>query len=183
MDYGFELDPGESVVRVVHRHFMDLIPTLALAGLLALVAAALAYMLGYTPQTMPFPPILMTALIGVMLTISVVMVLVGVHVYRNNFLVFTNIHLVQVEQLALFQKRVSQLNFEKVEDVTGRRTGILQSLFNYGNVEIQSASEREKFIFKHAPDPHDVADEAMRLHEISLRRDDHPSTPPSSKYK
>lgn len=170
MDYGFELDPGESVVRVVHRHIFDLIPTLLLAGLLATVAAGLSYIMGRSPELAPFPPFVMSALIATMLIISVVMVLVGVHVYRNNFMVFTNIHLVQVEQLALFQKRVSQLNFEKVEDVTGRKTGIFQSIFNYGNVEVQSASEKEKFIFKNSPDPQDVADEAMKLHEECLRR-------------
>src|SRR4051812_5168545 len=113
MDYGFELDPGETIIRVVRRHIFDLIPTLLLAGLLAAVAAFLAYILGAQPQSVPFPPLVMTALIATMLVIAAVIVLVGVHVYRANVLVFTNFHLVQVEQLALFQKRVSQLNFEK----------------------------------------------------------------------
>src|SRR3954469_21326035 len=102
MDYGFELDPGETIVRVVHRHIFDVIPTLALAALLAVVAAALAYIMGRYPQQAPFPPLVMAALIGTMLVLSAVIVLVGIHVYRGNILIFTNFHLVQVEQLALF---------------------------------------------------------------------------------
>lgn len=169
MNYGFELDPGETITRVIHRHIFDVLPTLLIAGLLALVAAALGFILGRSPNATPFPPMLMAALIAVMLILAGVIFLVGLFVYNRNVLVFTNVHLVQVEQLALFQRRVSQLSFVRVEDVTGRRDGFLQTVFNYGDVQVQSAGEQEKFIFRNAPDPERLADEALQIHEDCLR--------------
>ena len=170
MDYGFSLDPGETITRVVHRHILDVIPTLLLSLLLALGAAGLAYFMGRYQQSIPFPPLLTAALISIMLVISVIIFVVSLYVYRRNVLVFTNIHLIQVEQLALFQRRVSQLSFLRVEDVTGRREGLLQTIFNYGDVQVQSAGEQEKFIFKNAPNPELLADQALQIHEQYMLR-------------
>jgi hypothetical protein len=169
MDYGFTLDPGESIIRIVHRSIFDLLPTLFLALILATVAGGLVYIQIKFPNSSPFPPALLAGIVAIMLLIAAIIVVVGLYVFERNVLIFTNTHLIIIEQLALFQNRVSQLNFEKVEDVTGRKTGFLQAVFNYGNVEIQSASEQEKFIFKNAPDPQGVADEALQHHEECMR--------------
>ncbi len=177
MDYGFQLDPGETITRVVHRHIFDLVPTLAVAAVLALAAGGLAYMTGRFPETVPFPPFLSMLLIVIMIGLAALIVIIGVYVYRRNVLVFTNIHYVQVEQLALFQRRVSQLSFLRVEDVTGRRVGVIQSIFNFGDVQVQSAGEQEKFIFKNAPNPELLADEALQIHEKCLL--EHPAAAPT----
>lgn len=170
MDYGFVLDPGETIERVVRRSIFDVLPMILLSLVLATSSAGLAFLLGRFPDSTPFPPWLTATLIITMLVIAAVIFLVSLYVYQHNLLIFTNTHLVMVEQLALFQRRVSQLDFTKVEDVTGRKTGFLQTIFNYGNVEIQSAAEREKFIFKNAPNPTVVADEALQIHQECLRR-------------
>jgi uncharacterized membrane protein YdbT with pleckstrin-like domain len=169
MDYGFTPDAGEVIKKVIHRHIFDILPTFILAGALIFVAGGLAYIYGRYPTLTPFPPILIVPLIGILLIIAMVVLLVGYTVYTHNILVFTNVHLIQVEQIGLFQRRVSQLNFEKIEDVTGRKEGILQTIFDYGNVEVQSASEQEKFIFKNAPHPAELADEALERHEEYIK--------------
>ncbi len=169
MDYGFKLDPGENIVRVVRRSIFDVLPTLLIAGLLAVVAAAFAYILGRFPAATPFPPGLMLLLILVMVLIAVIIFVVALFVYRHNLLIFTNIHIVQVEQLALFQRRVSQINLRQIEDVSGVKQGFLQTVFNFGEIQIQSAGEQEKFIFRNAPDPQALADEALEKHEEAMR--------------
>lgn len=165
MNYGFTLDPGETVTRVIHRHPLDFLPSIIMSGTLALAAAALAYVAARFPENIPFPPVIVLALVTILTIISGLIFLIGYIIFRGNILVFTNIHLVQVERLALFQRRVSQLSFLRVEDVTGRKTGILQTIFDYGNVEVQSAGEQEKFIFRNAPHPELLADEALQIHE------------------
>lgn len=103
--------------------------------------------------------------------LAVTILLVSYYVYRHNVLIFTNVHLIYVHQVGLFGRRISQLNFRNVEDVSGHKKGILQTLFNYGDVMIQSAGEVEKFIFEKAPNPSEVADDALLRHEICLRHD------------
>lgn len=169
MDYGFRLDEGETINKIIRRHFMDVVPTLLISALLFLVSGALTYIWGRFPATIPFSPTLMAAIIAALLVIAALIVLVALYVYQRNVLIFTNVHLVHVEQLALFSRRVSQLNFKRIEDVTGLKQGILQNIFNYWQMEVQSAGEQEKFIFKNAPDPTNLADEVLSIHEACLR--------------
>jgi uncharacterized membrane protein YdbT with pleckstrin-like domain len=170
MQYGFKLDPGEEIQKIIHRHIFDVLPSLFFALVLALAAGGMSYILGRFPSAAPFPPQLMLILIMLMALIAVVIFLVAIYVYGHNLLIFTNMHIVQIEQLALFQRRVSQLNLRRIEDVTGVRQGFLQTLFDYGEVQIQSAGEQEKFIFRNAPHPQELADEALQKHELSLRQ-------------
>jgi hypothetical protein len=42
-------------------------------------------------------------------------------------------------------------------------------MFNFGDVQVQSAGEQEKFIFHFAPRPEELADEALQIHEQCVR--------------
>jgi len=55
--------------------------------------------------------------------------------------------------------------------------GIVQTLFNFGDVQVQSAGEQEKFIFKNAPNPELLADEVLQIHEESMRANSAPAQP------
>jgi uncharacterized membrane protein YdbT with pleckstrin-like domain len=167
--YGFDLDPGETINRVIHRHPITLIPAVLSSVGLFLLSLLLIYGEARMPSVIPFPPLLAFALVGIILALSVIFLLVGIFVFRRNVLIFTNVHLVQANQFGLFTHRVSQISFMRIQDVTGGRKGLLQALFNYGDVEIQSAGEDEKFIFSKAPNPQDIADDALEIHEACLR--------------
>lgn len=167
-DAGITLDPGEVVDRVIYRSLITLLPTILGALALELFSLALGYAISHFPDVIPFPPTVMVAMVGVTSVLAALILLIGTYVYRHNVLIFTSIHLIYVEQVGLFGRRVSQLNFRNVEDVTGHKAGIFQTLFNYGNVTVQSAGEQEKFIFTGAPDPTQIADDALQVHEKCL---------------
>jgi hypothetical protein len=169
MQYGFNPDPGETIQKIVHRHPFALFPTLAFTALLVATAAGLSYLVARFPDVTPFPPIVMMSLVFVLLAVAALIFLVGYFIFRNNILIFTNVHLVQVEMMTIFHRRVSQLSFMRVEDVTGRRSGFAQTIFNFGDVQVQSAGEQEKFIFHYAPNPEGLADEALEIHEQCVR--------------
>jgi len=162
---GFELDPGEQVLRIIRRHPFDALPTIFTSIILVLAALGLAYISGRYPNFTPFPPFVYLPLVITLLVLAAIIFLIGIFVFQNNYLVFTNLHYVQVEQIGLFGHRVSQLSFLRVEDVTGKKTGVLQTIFNYGDVTVQTAAEEEKFVFHNAPNPTEVADDALQTHE------------------
>jgi membrane protein YdbS with pleckstrin-like domain len=168
--YGFDLDPGEQVTRVIHRSIFDFLPSFFTSLLIFVAALALIYFEARFAGNFPFPPMLVLALVLLLISIAVLIFFVGLYVFRRNVLVFTNEHLIQVEVNSLFSHRVSQVAFTRIQDVSGIRTGVLQTIFNFGIVEIQSAGEQEKFIFRNAPNPQEIADEALEIHEEALRR-------------
>lgn len=168
---GVSLDAGETVRRLVYQHPFALLPAIFGAIGLEMFSLLIGYAMGNFPETIPFPPNVLLSLMLITSLLAVTILLVSYYVYRHNVLIFTNVHLIYVHQVGLFGRRVSQLNFRNVEDVSGHKKGILQTLFNYGDVMIQSAGEVEKFIFEKAPNPSEVADDALLRHELCLRND------------
>jgi membrane protein YdbS with pleckstrin-like domain len=168
--YGFDLDPGENIDRVIHRHVVTLLPSLAGSAALILLALLVSYTQAQFANLFPFPPELLFILSAVLLVLGVLFLLVGIYVFRRNVLIFTNVHLIISVQNGLFNHRISQIAFVRVQDVSGSKRGIGQTVLNYGTVEIQSAGEEEKFEFSGAPNPQHIADDVLEIHEQCLRR-------------
>jgi uncharacterized membrane protein YdbT with pleckstrin-like domain len=167
--YGFNLDEGEEITRVIKRHPLTLLPSWLTAAALTLASALLSYVHGRYPESFPIPGNMVLALAVLMVMLAIVFVWVGLVNYRGNALIFTNIHLIQSEQHGLFSHRVSQVHFTRIQDVTGHKRGIIQAIFNFGDVEIQSAGEKTRFVFTGAPDPQEIADDALQIHERRLK--------------
>lgn len=77
--------------------------------------------------------------------------------YFNVFLV-TNRRIIDVDFFNLINKRVSDAEIEKIQDVTYATGGVVGTIFNYGSVLIQTASETQELAFERVPDPEKVAD-------------------------
>ncbi len=169
MNYGFTLNPGETITRVIHRDFISLLPSTGFALLLAVVALGFAYDYNRHPYDLTFSSGIVITIIILCLFLSVVVFFIGVFVFSHNVLIFTNEHLIQVEQNGLFDRSISQVAFSRVQDVTGTRTGVFATILNYGDVTIQSAGEEENFIFHYAPNPEGVAADVLQTHEDCMK--------------
>ena len=88
--------------------------------------------------------------------------------------VITNDRIVNVEQQGLFARTVSELDLYKIQDVTSEVRGLIPTLFNYGNVHVQTAGTQERFVFEQVPNPHEIRKRIMVL--VDEDRKYHPST-------
>ncbi len=77
--------------------------------------------------------------------------------YFNVYIV-TNKRLLDVDFIPLFYKRVSETNYDKVEDSSYEMNNFFQTVFNYGTVFVQTAAENREFEFKNVPNPAKVQD-------------------------
>lgn len=77
--------------------------------------------------------------------------------------VVTNKHIINIEQQTMFHRTLSKQELARVQDVTAEMNGILQTLFNYGNVSIQTAGEEKHFLFRDVPAPNFVANTILKL--------------------
>jgi hypothetical protein len=82
----------------------------------------------------------------------------------ENFLTwFFNVNLITDERIIdidffnLIYKRVSDTNIDKIQDVTYTMGGVARTLFNYGDVFVQTAAEVPNFDFLAVPNPNKVA--------------------------
>jgi uncharacterized membrane protein YdbT with pleckstrin-like domain len=84
--------------------------------------------------------------------------------YYLDFWVVTNDRIINVEQ-RLFSRTISELDLFKIQDVTGQSKGFLETMFDYGNVYVQTAGATERFNFEEVPGPREVASRIIALAE------------------
>ena len=82
-----------------------------------------------------------------------------------NVLVITNKKLVDMDFIGLAYKNISETMLYNIEDVTSNITGIVGTIFNVGDVFIQTAAEMREFEFIGADDPSKVRDLIIDLVE------------------
>jgi hypothetical protein len=75
--------------------------------------------------------------------------------YFNVYFITTE-RIVDVDFFNLIDKRVSNAEIEKIQDVSYTTTGVFGAAFNYGDVIIQTASEVPEFDFLSVPNPDKV---------------------------
>jgi hypothetical protein len=75
--------------------------------------------------------------------------------YFNVYIVTTE-RIVDVDFYNLIDKRVSSAEIDKIQDVSYTTGGVIRTMFNFGNITIQTASEVPEFDFGAVPNPEKV---------------------------
>lgn len=177
MDIGIPLQAGESINRIIHRHWASLVPSFLSAAAPTFVAAGLAYVATRYPGTLPFPMLLVVLLVIVMILLASLFIYSAFYVFERNLFVFTNQRIIITEQLSIFNRRIAQLDLSRIQDATGDRIGFWGTVLNYGSLEIQSAGETEQFIFHYAPRPTQLAIDTMQARDNLTQAQPQPAGP------
>lgn len=164
------MNPDEHVLQVVYRHPVNLFPVVVSTGLILLMVAAVSYATGrYADAIAKYLPLPTVFIVLWAVSILVALtLLIAYFIYRQNRVVLTNQNLLQVEQYGLFNRVVSKLSLVNIEDVTGERKGLFATMFNYGNLIVETAGEQENFVFEQAPEPASLVQSINRAHQDLL---------------
>jgi len=76
--------------------------------------------------------------------------------------IVTNERVVDIDQNGLFKRNIAELDTQMVQDVTSQKQGILQTVFDFGDVIIQTAGERPNFEFNGIHHPDQVVEQVRR---------------------
>ncbi len=93
--------------------------------------------------------------------------------YLDYFLV-TDRRVVDIEQSGLFNRSIAELRLYRIQDVTSEVKGFWATILHFGNVYIQTAAEKERFVFELVPHPELVV---KRLLEMTDKIDDQVERP------
>lgn len=159
----------EITLRVYYKHWMMIMPFIFSMAILAFLSLfGFLYGMAYQAEaekiagtTLPSVSTIsfFVGLIVVGLTIGVIWI------WRRNRVVITNKHIVDVDQLGLFNRKVSTLTLQRIQDVSAHVAGPLQTVFQYGTVIVQTAGERENFSFNYLKDPYQVEQYILDIHQ------------------
>jgi uncharacterized membrane protein YdbT with pleckstrin-like domain len=165
---------GETILMLLRRHwfnvFVQFIPILLLAGaLLASIfySSSILAILN-NPVFQDFFYFLQSLLAMYLCVFSF---LIWVDFYLDTWII-TDKRIINIEQKGLFSRVNSELALDKIQDVTTDVTGLFPTLLNYGDVFVQTAAEKERFIFRKVPNPNKIKDLLMKLEKEKEKEKD-----------
>jgi uncharacterized membrane protein YdbT with pleckstrin-like domain len=85
--------------------------------------------------------------------------------YYLSVQIITDMRMVDVDQSGLFRRKVTEIQIENVEEVTSSAHGILATIFNFGNVLVQTSSAINEFSFENVAHPEQVKKLILDLYE------------------
>lgn len=80
-----------------------------------------------------------------------------------NTLIITSERLIDNAQLGLFNRRVSELDNDRIQDVSCHTNGFIETLLEFGTITVQTAGSDKHFVFQTVPNPERVKDTIMKM--------------------
>lgn len=151
--------PSDEITqRVVYKHIISILPFMFTVLVMGIVGIAGAYYIATNPaQVSQYVPETLVSLFGLLYIIILVFLFVGVlWIWRRNKVVITNQHIVDIDQVGLFNRKVSTLRLGEIQDLSADVHGPMQTIFQYGTMMVQTAGERENFSFDYVPHPYEL---------------------------
>lgn len=161
----FDLISNEKVLLVRRRHWFKLFQDLLgfAFGFFLVVAITVFVSQIYREIFANFTEeILLGA--GLTMQIFIVALFLAFTDYYLDIWVITNQRLIFVELTGLFNRKISSVSYHKVQDVSVEVKGVIPTLLDYGDLQVQTAGEFHEFIFKDVPKPYELKDKILSLH-------------------
>ena len=90
--------------------------------------------------------------------------------YYLNVWIVTNTRVIDIHQKGLFSRELLTARLEKIQDVTIDTEGLLQTIFGFGTITIETAGEDDNFIITNATHPEEARKNIMGAHAAMLDR-------------
>lgn len=89
--------------------------------------------------------------------------------YYLDMWMITNKRVIDVEQKGFFHREISTMRMEQVQDVTIEIKGVIGTLFDFGDIHVQSAGESREFTIHGIPAPRRAKEVVLKQHELRLK--------------
>lgn len=168
--------PGEKVLLFLRRHWMT--PTEIIFYMILLYIVPFGVVSIFLE---PLTTYIGHPVFGPLITIVGSMYAMGVWLfgfmeitdYYLDTWIVTNERILNIEQKGLFTRVASELHLSAIQDATSEIHGMLRTLLNFGNVHIQTAGEKTRFIFKDIPHPEKIREQILHCVDEDKQRHQH----------
>jgi len=135
----FKLKEGEKIHFVIRRYGITLFWFFLLIFILLAVPFFFMFWL-FQNGTLGIALFIFSVLSAIVLLIRIMFL------WRRNCLYVTSRRLVDLEQRGFFDKIVSDIPYDQIEDVSGRIKGFWGTIFRYGDISVQTGNGKVKIM-------------------------------------
>lgn len=83
--------------------------------------------------------------------------------------IVTNDRIIDMEQFGLFSRTISEVDLFQIQDVTTDVHGPLATLFNYGDVQVKTASLNNEIVFRAVHRPNKIRESLIRFADVDRK--------------
>lgn len=168
-----QIDFDEKIIFFLHRHpFIFIKKILVYLGLGALPFLVFFVLRAYLPSILEneiiYPLlILLASLWLIFIWISLFQSWIN---YYFDLYVVTNRQIINIDQAGLFNRTLSKQSLSRVQDISVESKGFFATILKYGNIYVQSAGAKERFVFSEVKDPYLIAEKLNKLARETLEK-------------
>ncbi len=166
----------EHIVQTIRRHGATFVPYVFIFAILMCIPVIAYYLFQAAFANVLQGPAATPILVMIGSTYYLALILFFYSFFVEFYLdcwILTNDRLVDVRQISLFARTVAEVDLYQIQDVSSEVNGFFPSIFNYGNIYLQTAGPVPKFILLNVPHPDrlrqeilDLASEDKKFHTI-----------------
>lgn len=163
---------GEKVVLLLRRHWL-ILGGRVLKLVIVVAIFAVLYILAtiYLPGILDsdYYPLVIIFFIGFLFFVWAYFFEVWNDYYLDVWIVTTE-RIINIEQEGLFKRVASEQKIYRVQDVTTKINGVIPTMLDYGDVHIQTAGAKQRFVFEQVPHPYEIKKVILDLHDKFLKK-------------
>ncbi len=173
----------EKIYLVKRRHKLTLIRDVFGIGLILVSSLIGIFIVFFSSFTFPefltnsFPILLSyKAPIFIIYLLSLLMLFI----WQIIFIIFADYYLdcwiitdqrtIHTEINSLFNRVLSSIQHDKIQDVTVTVNGIIPTFFKYGDLQIQTAGKFQEFIFRQIPEPYETKEKIFQVQKDYFKK-------------
>jgi hypothetical protein len=147
-----EQDENEEILLVLRRHWVTNVTWILITILMVLAPLLLRFipLLDFFPANYQFVSILFWYLITFAYAFEQFLS------WYFNVYIITDERVVDIDFNNLLNKKFSEAGISMIQDVTSHVVGVSETLFNYGDVLVQTAAEIPEIVFEKVPNPEKI---------------------------
>ena len=151
------LSAGEYVILEVHRHPIGMLAQIFISIIAIILLLSLMILYPSIAETvveadMPSQAVVVPAILGLCGIIAVISY-IAAWVYMRNTFFLTNESVIQELQFSLLSHKEQTVSLGSIEDVSYRRQGLLQVMFDYGSIRLSTEGEESTYRFHYVASP------------------------------
>lgn len=172
----------EKIESIVRRHWVTFVPILLFLIVLAVLPIGVYFLLANSLSSYLQNETYHVAgvLLGSIYYLSVILFFYTYFVeFHLDLWIVTNDRLLDIEQKTLFARTISEVDLFQIQDITSEIHGIFPSIFNYGDIILQTAGAVPKFTFRSVADPNKLRELILNLAAEDKKHHEKPHAPES----
>lgn len=156
----------EEILIFVRRHWMPFVLWLFFILIMLFIPTIIVVLVFVFAGTLKGDELVYLGLGGsaYLLFVNAIFLTVWIEQYLDVCIITTD-RLVHIRQIGLFNRRVAELSMSRVQDVSARMHGYLQSILQFGTVVVETAGGSPDFVIRNVSKPHVVANTILMIHD------------------